>query len=121
MVWKLVCDSARGLRRAETPRLEEFEIPSEAGSECRLSAADDDRIEKQVTFVDETGFEGKPRKFGAANVDVVLRFPLELPIASRSKSRSTRALPVVMSVSVREKTIFSAFCQTRAKSRCPDG
>jgi hypothetical protein len=43
------------------------------------SAADDHRVEKQVTFVDEIGFERKPRKLGAANADVVLRFPLELP------------------------------------------
>ncbi len=31
-----------------------------------------------MTFVDEIGLERKPRKLGAANVDVVLRFPLEL-------------------------------------------
>ena len=64
---------------AETARLQEFEIPSEGGSVCRLSAADDHRVEKQVTFVDEIGFERKPRKLGAANADVLLRFPLELP------------------------------------------
>jgi hypothetical protein len=63
----------------ETARLKEFEIPSYGGSECRLSAADDHRVEKQVTFVDEIGFERKPRKLGTANADVVLRFPLELP------------------------------------------
>jgi hypothetical protein len=61
---------------AETARLKGFE---KGGSECRLSAADDHRVEKQVTFVDEIGFERNPRKLGAANVDVVLRFPLELP------------------------------------------
>jgi hypothetical protein len=32
-----------------------------------------------MTFVDEIGFERKPRRLGAANVDVVRRFPLELP------------------------------------------
>jgi hypothetical protein len=32
-----------------------------------------------VTFVDEIGFERKPPKLGATNVDVALRFPLELP------------------------------------------
>src|ERR1700680_4121790 len=64
---------------AETARLEEFEVPSEGGPECRLPAADDHRFEKQVTFVDKIGFERKPRKLGAANADVVLRFSLELP------------------------------------------
>jgi hypothetical protein len=63
---------------AETARLKEFEIPPQGGSECRLSPADDNRVEKQVTFVDEIGRERKPRKFGAANVDVVFGFPLEL-------------------------------------------
>src|ERR1700730_733505 len=43
---------------------------------------------------------------------------LRFRIASTSKSRSTRVLRVVAPVSVREKTIFSAFCQVRAKSRC---
>jgi hypothetical protein len=38
---------------AETSRVKQFEIPSYGGSECRLSAADDHRMEKQVTFVDE--------------------------------------------------------------------
>ena len=52
---------------------------SYGGPECRLSAADDHRVEKQVTFVDEIGFERKPRKLGAADADVVLRFVLELP------------------------------------------
>ena len=42
-------------------------------------------------------------------------------VASGSKSRSTRAMRVGAPVSVREKTIFSAFCQTRAKSRCSGG
>ena len=69
--------SAMDYAGVETARLEEFEIPSQAGSECRLSAADDHRVDKQVTFVDEIGFERKPRKLGAANADVVLRFPLE--------------------------------------------
>ena len=32
-----------------------------------------------MTFVDEIGFERKPRKLGSANVEVVLRFPFELP------------------------------------------
>src|SRR5258707_5163624 len=64
---------------AETSRLKEFEIPSYGGSECRLSAADDHRVEKQVTFVDEIGFERKSCQLGAANEDVVLRFALELP------------------------------------------
>src|SRR5437867_2124925 len=64
---------------AETSRLKEFEIPSYGGSECRLSAADDHRVEKQVTFVDEIGFKRKSCQLGAANEDVVLRFALELP------------------------------------------
>jgi len=62
-----------------------------------------------VTFVDEIGFERKPRKLRAANVDVVLRFPLSPRIASKSKPRSTRVLRVVAVISIREKTIFSAF------------
>ena len=32
-----------------------------------------------MTLVDEIGFERKPRKFGAADADVVLRLGLELP------------------------------------------
>ena len=32
-----------------------------------------------MTFVDEIGFKRKSRQFGAANEDVVLRFPLERP------------------------------------------
>src|SRR5436309_11962414 len=64
---------------AETSRLKEFEIPSYGGSECRLPAADDHRVEKQVTFVDEIRFERKSCQLGAANEDVVLRFALELP------------------------------------------
>lgn len=64
---------------AETARLKEFEITFQGGPECRLSAADDYRVEKQVTFVDEIGFERNRRKLGASNVDVVLGFPLELP------------------------------------------
>ena len=32
-----------------------------------------------MTFVDEIGFECKRRKLGAADADVVLRFPFELP------------------------------------------
>src|SRR5919197_1386815 len=64
---------------AETSHLKEFEIPSYGGSECRLSAADDHRVEKQVTFVDEIGFERKSRQLGAADEDVVLRFALQLP------------------------------------------
>src|SRR4029077_1260674 len=62
---------------AETSHLKEFEIPSY--SECRLSAADDHRVEKQVTFVDEIGFERKSCQLGAANEDVVRRFALEFP------------------------------------------
>ena len=54
---------------AETARLEEFETSSYAGAERRLSAADDHRMEKQVTFVDEIGFERKCCQFGAANED----------------------------------------------------
>ena len=54
---------------AETARLKEFEIPSYGGSECRPSAADDHRVEKPVPLVNEIGFERKPRKLGAANVD----------------------------------------------------
>ena len=42
-----------------------FEMLSYGGSECRLSAADDHRMEKQVTFVDEIGFERKCCRFGA--------------------------------------------------------
>jgi hypothetical protein len=38
----------------------------------RLSAAEDHRVDKQVTFVDEIGFEREPRKLGATNDDVVL-------------------------------------------------
>ena len=57
---------------AEAARREEFEIPSQGGRECRLSAADEHRVEKQVTFVDEAGFERESRKLGAANADVVL-------------------------------------------------
>src|ERR1051326_9423859 len=64
---------------AETASLEEFEIQSQGGSECRFSAADDHRVEKQVTFIDEIGFERKPRELGAANDDVVRRLPLERP------------------------------------------
>ena len=48
--------------------------------------------------IDEIGFERNPRK-----------------------SHSTRVLRVVAPVSVREKPIFSAVCQTRAKSRCSGG
>ena len=59
-----------------------------------------------MTFVDEIGLERKPRKLGAANADVVLRFCLSFRTASRSKSRSTRVLPVLAPVRVREKTIF---------------
>ena len=36
-------------------------------------------MEKQVTFVDEIGFERKCCQFGAANEDVVRRFALEFP------------------------------------------
>lgn len=32
-----------------------------------------------MTFVDEIGFERDPRKLGAADADVLLRSPLELP------------------------------------------
>jgi len=64
---------------AKATRLEEFQIPSQAMPECRLSAADDYRVKKQMTFVDEIGFEGEPRKLGAADSDIELRFPLELP------------------------------------------
>ena len=63
-----------------------------------LTSTDDHRVEKQVTFVDEIGFERKPRKLGAANADVVLRFPLELsnslevevPLDMRVACRSAR-------------------------------
>ncbi len=41
----------------ETTRFYEFEIPSYGGTECRLSTADDHRVEKQVTFVDEIGLD----------------------------------------------------------------
>ena len=63
----------------KTARVEEFEIPSEACSECRPSAGDDHGVEEQLTFIDEIGVERTPRKLGAANDDVVLRFPLERP------------------------------------------
>ena len=36
-------------------------------------------MEKQVTFVNEIGFERKSCQLGTANEDVVLRFALELP------------------------------------------
>lgn len=36
----------------ETARLKDFEITLGGGAECRLSATDDHRVEKQVTFVD---------------------------------------------------------------------
>lgn len=32
-----------------------------------------------MTLVNEIGFERQPSKLGTANVDVVLRFPFELP------------------------------------------
>jgi hypothetical protein len=63
----------------EASRVKQFEILSDGGSECRLSAADDHRMDKQVTFVDEIGFERKRCQFGAANEDVVRRFALECP------------------------------------------
>src|SRR3954469_8153641 len=64
---------------AEAARLHEFEFASYVGPECPLSAADDHRVEKQLTFVDEIGCERNARKFGAPNADVALRLPLELP------------------------------------------
>jgi hypothetical protein len=63
----------------ERSRLNEFEMPSYGGSECRLAAAEDHRVDKQVTFVDEIGFDREPCHLGAANEDVMLRFALELP------------------------------------------
>src|SRR3954466_6386539 len=81
---------------AETSRVKQFETLSYGGSECRLSAADDHRMEKQVTFVDEMGLQRKCRQFGAANEDVGRRFALEspsclgieLPLDARSACRS---------------------------------
>ena len=64
---------------AETVRLNQFEIVSQAGSECGLAAAHDHRVDKHVTFVDQIRGERKARQLRAANVDVVRRFPLELP------------------------------------------
>ncbi len=63
----------------EATSLKEFEIPSMGGSEGRLSAAYDYRVENQVTFVDEIGVERKPGQLGTADADVVLRLSLELP------------------------------------------
>ena len=40
---------------AETSGVKQFESLSHVGSECRLSAADDHRMQKQVAFVDEIG------------------------------------------------------------------
>ena len=74
-----------------------------------------------MTFVDEAGFERKPRKLGAANSDVVLRFPLERPNSEVEVPFDTRVACPLAPVSVREKTIFSPFCQTRAKSRYSGG
>src|SRR6185436_4903445 len=54
---------------AEASRLEKLEIPSSGGSECRLSAADDHRVDEQVTVVDEIGFERASCQLGAANED----------------------------------------------------
>ncbi|HWK09193.1 MAG TPA: hypothetical protein VNR64_04035, partial [Vicinamibacterales bacterium] len=56
----------------ERSRFKQFEIPSYTGSECGLSAAEDHRVDKQVTFVDEIGFERKSCQLGAAYEDVVL-------------------------------------------------
>ena len=70
-----------------------------------------------MTFVDEIGFERNPRQLGASDVDIALRFPLELPNSRNVEVPvETRLGGVVTAVSVREKTIFSAFCQTRANS-----
>ncbi len=52
-----------------------------------------------MTFVNEIGFERTPRKLGAANADVVFRFPFALP---KSLRRSTRVLRVTAPVSVRD-------------------
>ena len=63
---------------AEPTRLEELEIVSYAGSERRLSAAEDHWTDKQVTFVKQIGFEREPRKLGAADIHIMRRVPLEL-------------------------------------------
>ena len=53
---------------AETARVKQFEILSHGGAECRLSTAYYHRMEKQVTFLDEIGFECECCQFGRALV-----------------------------------------------------
>jgi hypothetical protein len=51
------------------------------GETCRSRARFETRSARNgrvVTFVDEIGFERKPRKLRAPNADVVIRLPLEL-------------------------------------------
>jgi len=71
----------------ETARLKEFEIPF-----VRRLGIPGFRhptitgLRREVTFVDKIGFERKPRKLGAANIDVALRFQLELPNSFEDRS-----------------------------------
>jgi len=58
---------------AEAARGKEFEVALHA-SECRLSAAENDGVRDYVALVDEIGLNGKTRKLGAADCNVVLRF-----------------------------------------------
>lgn len=74
------------------------------GSECRLSAAADYRVEKQMTFVDEIGLERKPRKLRAANADVVSRFLLEPPNSFKVEALLDVGVAVIAPVSVRHYT-----------------
>ena len=92
--------------RVETLRFKEFEIRSQATSKCPLSASDDHGVEEHVTFVDEIGFERKPRKLGAANVDVMRRLPLELPNSLKIKA------PLEARVACRKR--LSAFVKRRS-------
>lgn len=63
----------------------------------------------EVTAV--IGFERKPRKLGAANADVVLRLPLELPNGLEVEVPLDMRVACRSAVRVREMTIFSGWSE----------
>ena len=91
--YRLACDNAgRRLRFRNGGSRRARDSSRKAARNAGFLSAEDHRVDEQVTFVDETGFEREPRKLGAPNLDVVLHSCLSFRIASASKSRSTRAL-----------------------------
>src|SRR5215469_13925246 len=58
---------------------QEVELDAGIARQCVLAATDDDRVQKQVTLVDQTCGNGLASEFGSAHGDVTIRRSLELP------------------------------------------